>query len=77
MVERNKKEEVEKTPEITVNVTATKAKETKTNLVEVTTKENFRIYYGDRWYNFTKDTPVKVTNEIKDYLKKQDVLAVL
>lgn len=45
--------------------------------VEIVTKETFKMMYGDRWYFFTQGVPVKVSQEIKDYLMKQDALAVI
>lgn len=81
MTEQQKKEvKVAKTekPDLVVSVSATKAKETtKEVLVEIVTKESFKIMYGDRWYYFTKGTPVKVSKELKEYLNRQGALAVL
>lgn len=70
--------QVEK-PEVVVSVPATKVKETKKAepLVEIVTKETFKVMYGDRWYFFTKGVPVKVSKELKNYLNKQGALAVL
>lgn len=45
--------------------------------VEVATKDDLKIYYGDRWYFFNAGESVMVTPEIKEYLRAQGALAVL
>ena len=45
--------------------------------VEVATNEDLKIYYGDRWYFFNSEEEVMVIPEIKEYLKRQNALAVL
>ena len=80
MVEQKKEVKVAKTekPDLVVSVSATKAKEsTKEPLVEIATKESFKIMYGDRWYYFTKGETVKVSKDLKEYLNRQGALAVL
>lgn len=62
-------------PEVSVSVSAIKA--TDRELVEIVTKETFKVMYGDRWYHFTKGVPVKVPKEMKVFLNKQNALAVI
>lgn len=71
-----KKLEVEvNVPEVKVTSTVKTKKTAET--CEVATKNDFKIMYGDRWYYFTKGTVVTVPKEVKEFLQKQDALAVL
>lgn len=62
-------------PEVAVNTTV-KSKKT-SDTCEIVTKEDFKIMYGDRWYYFTKGTVMTVPKEVKEFLQRQDALAVL
>lgn len=71
-----KKIEVEvNVPEVKVNSTV-KTKKT-ADTCEITTKEDFKIMYGDRWFYFTKGTIVTVPKELKEFLQKQGALDVM
>lgn len=63
--------------EVSTTIPQSSTKKEKVTTVEIVTKQSFKMMYGDRWYYFTKGEPVAVTQEIKDYLLKQDALAVI
>ena len=64
-------------PEVSVATTSkTKTKKT-ADTCDITTKEDFKIMYGDRWFYFTKGTVVTVPKELKEFLQKQGALDVL
>ena len=61
--------EVKKPAEVTVQPQVKGEK-----LVKVKPKTSFRIYIGDRYYNFTKGEIALVSENVKDILMRQGAL---
>ena len=69
-----------KTEELNISIPEVSVKEEKKETVKkvpVKTKEAVKVFYGDRWYFFNSEEEVMVIPEIKEYLKRQNALAVL
>ena len=67
-----KKIEVE-IPATEVKVTSTAKTKKTADTCDITTKEDFKIMYGDRWFYFTKGTVVTVPKELKEFFTKNNI----
>lgn len=63
--------------EVSTTIPQSAKQSNKNSEVEIVTKTSFKVFYGDRWYFFTQGNTVKVPQELKEYLLKQDALAVM